>query len=103
MSEKIYPKGIRTFKPHENAPPFVKGSLIITPSEIVKFCEENKNLMRDYNGVPQLRCQLLDGDNGIYVNVDTYGLDVEKQDTPAPQHNANDIPPAPEDDLDLPF
>lgn len=76
MSEtKIYPKGIRTFKPHENAPEFVKGALIITPSELLKFCEENKELMTEYNGTPQLKCQILHGDNGIYITVDTWKKD----------------------------
>lgn len=96
MSEKIYPKGIRTFKPHENAPSFVKGALIITPSELLKFCDENKHLLKDYNGVPQLRCQLLDGDNGLYVSVDTYGLDSQQSAQPQPQQSGT---PAPEDDL----
>ena len=72
MSEKIYPKGLRTFKPHENAPEFVKGTLIITPTELVQFCEENEHLMRSYNDTPQLRCQMLHGDNGIYITVDTW-------------------------------
>ena len=95
MSEKIYPKGIRTFKPNENAPDFVKGALIITPSELVKFCEENKHLMSDYNGTPQLRCQILDGDNGLYVNVDTW-----KKET-----SQNEVPPSKpqDDDQDFPF
>ena len=72
MSEKIYPKGLRTFKPNENAPDFVKGTLIITPSELVQFCEEKKELMTDYKGTPQLKCQILEGDKGIYFVVDTY-------------------------------
>lgn len=71
-NEKIYPKGIRTFKPHENAPEFVKGALIITPTELISFCDENPQLMTEYNGTPQLKCQMLHGDNGIYITVDTW-------------------------------
>ena len=74
MTDKktIYPSGLRTFKPHENAPDFVKCALIITPSEIVKFCDDNPELMTEYNGVKQLKCQMLDGENGIYISVDTW-------------------------------
>jgi len=92
MSETIYPKGLRTFKPNENAPDFVKGALIVTPSELAQFCEENKQYMSDYKGTSQLRCQILDGNDGIYISVDTWKKD-EQQGKPEV-----DIP-APEDDL----
>lgn len=70
--EKIYPKGLRTFAPREGAPDFVKGTLIITPNELVKFCKENEQYLSDYNGSKQLKCQMLEGDKGIYLVVDTY-------------------------------
>ena len=75
MSETIYPKGIRVFKPNENAPDFVKGTVIITMNELFTFCKENENLLSEYNGNKQLKCQLLDGNNGIYMSVDTWKPD----------------------------
>jgi hypothetical protein len=72
MSETIYPKGIRVFKPHDNAPDFVKGTVIITMNELFTFCKENENLLSEYNGNKQLKCQLLDGDKGMYMSVDTW-------------------------------
>lgn len=74
MSEKkvIYPAGIRTFKPHEKAPDFVKGTLIISLNEFVKFCKDNPELLTEYNGAKQLKCQMLDGKFGISIEVDTW-------------------------------
>lgn len=70
--EKIYPKGLMVFKPHEKAPDFVKGTLMITPNELIKFCKENINLMTEYKGNKQLKCQILEGDKGLYFVVDTW-------------------------------
>ena len=77
-SKTIYPKGLRVFKPHEKAPDFVKGTLLVTPNELVKFCKENLNLMTEYKGNKQLKCQILDGKNGLYVAVDTYKSDAKR-------------------------
>ena len=79
MSETIYPKGIRVFPKHQNAPDFVKGTVIITPNELFTFCKENVQLMTEYNGQKQLRCQLLDGNNGLYMSVDTYKPEAKKE------------------------
>ena len=73
--ETIYPKGIRIFPKHQNAPDFVKGTVIITMNELFKFCKENESLLTEYNGNKQLKCQLLDGNNGLYMAVDTYKPD----------------------------
>jgi hypothetical protein len=47
MSEntKIYPKGISFFNPRQNAPSWVKGSVIITPNELFKWLKENESLL----------------------------------------------------------
>jgi len=71
-NEKIYVKGLRTFKPNEKAPDFVKGTLIISPNELMEFLRENEGMMTDYKGTKQLRCQILDGNNGLYFTVDTF-------------------------------
>ena len=73
MTDKIYPKGIRVFGPHEKAPAFVKGSVIITLNELVKFCKENPQLLTEYNGEKQLRLQMQDArTGGLTFVVDTY-------------------------------
>lgn len=76
MSEKkIYPKGLITFKPHEKAPDFVKGTLMITLNDLITFCKENDNLLTEYKGKKQLKCQILEGDKGLYFVVDTWKAD----------------------------
>lgn len=72
MADKIYPKGLRGFKPHATAPEFVLGTLIITPSELTGWMNENASLATDYKGTPQFRCQILKGDNGPYIVLDQY-------------------------------
>ena len=70
--EKIYVKGLRTFAKNEKAPDFVLGTLIITPNELVQWLKENEQYLTDYKGTKQLKCQILNGDKGIYFTVDTW-------------------------------
>lgn len=70
--EKIYPKGLMVFKPNQNAPIFVKASVVITPSELLKFIDANSSLLSEYKGNSQLRLQLLENEKGLYFVVDTY-------------------------------
>jgi Zn/Cd-binding protein ZinT len=71
-TEKIYVAGFRTFPKHEKSPDFVLGSLLITPNELFKFIKENSQYLTDYKGEKQLKCQILQGKNGINFVVDTY-------------------------------
>ena len=93
MSDKIYPKGLRVFPPHANAPEFVKGTLIVTPRELIDFCKERAELLTDYKGTKQLKCQILEGDKGIYFQVDTWKPELRQ----APQMGEDD------DNEPLPF
>lgn len=71
-NEKIYAKGLIAFKPNNNAPSFVKASVVITPDTLLEWLQSNKNLLTDYKGQPQLKLQLLENDKGLYFAVDTY-------------------------------
>lgn len=72
MSEKIYPKGIMCFQKNEKAPDFVLGTMVINPNQLMAWLRENEGLMSEYKGEKQLRCQVLNGNKGIYLQVDTY-------------------------------
>ena len=91
MSETIYPKGLRTFPPRDEAPDFVKGTLIVTPSELNRFCADNPNLMTDYKGTPQLRLNILlnKNDRGVNLNVDTWRPDANQQPETPPEVDGN--------------
>ena len=72
MAETIYPKGLRTFPPREDAPDYVKSVCLVTINELVRFCKENPDYMSDYKGEPQLKLKILEGKKGLYFAVDTY-------------------------------
>lgn len=85
MSEtkvKVYPKGVRIFEPHSNAPDFVKGEMIIGIEELIEFCKgEGKDYLTDYKGVSQIKLSLLQGDKGLYTVVNTWKpKEAEKED-----------------------
>lgn len=87
MSDKVYPKGVRVFNPRQGAPVFVKGSIVITPNELYKFLKENEHLMTEYKNEKQIKLNLLEGDNGLYLVVDTY-----KKNDNAPEPKTDDLP-----------
>jgi len=72
MSETIYPAGIMIFPPNDNVPDFVRGTVIITIKVLADFCMANENLMTEYKGAKQLKCDLLMGKKGLYLKVNNY-------------------------------
>ena len=92
MSEKVYPKGLRTFAPREGAPDFVLGTLIITPRDLIEFIKERPDLLTEYNGQKQLRCNMLNGDKGLYLQVDTWKPDPNQRPEPHPEADGNNEP-----------
>jgi hypothetical protein len=74
MAETIYPKGIRTFKKHENAPDFVLGTVVITLKELREWAlDEGSKYLTDYKGEKQLRLQATKAmDGSLSLKVDTW-------------------------------
>lgn len=73
MAEKIFPEGVRLFKPRKGAPAFVKGSIVITPNALIAWLKKNPDYLKEYNGEKQLSLDLLESkDGGLYVAVNTY-------------------------------
>lgn len=81
MADKVYPKGVMVFSPRANAPEFVKGSIVISLNELVKFCKENPVLLTEYKGEKQLKLQLKEGNKGLYAEVDTYQPGAKKEES----------------------
>ena len=67
--EQKFPKGIRAFKPRENAPQFVVSELVIDPKELVQYCKDNQNLLSDYKGTEQLKLTVLLSKDGTKHNI----------------------------------
>ena len=91
-TEKVYPKGIIAFKPNEKAPEFVKGSVLITPTDLIEWLKENDSYMTDYKGKSQIKLQLLENEKGLYFCVDTFS-----------PKTSNPKPSAEKSSVDLPF
>lgn len=73
MADQIMPEGFRIFNKHQNAPDFVKGSIVISLNEFYAFCKAHPELQTDYDGKKQLKLQLLESKAGkLYATVDTY-------------------------------
>ena len=78
--EKIYPKGIMTFDPNENAPEFVLGTVIITPEKLIDWCNENSKYLTKYKGDTQIKLNCLKSQKGgIYFTVDTWKPEKKEQ------------------------
>ena len=71
-NEKIYPEGIITFPPNQNAPDFVKGKMIITLKDFFEWSKTQEQYFKEYNGQKQLAFDIKVGDKGLYFQLDTY-------------------------------
>lgn len=100
---KIYPDGIRVFSPRQNSPDFVKGSIVITPNALVAWLKENAHLLSEYKGEKQITLDLLDGNKGLYVAVNTYKKDNQQNTTQSKSPAKTTYPPIGDDDSGLPF
>jgi len=86
---KIYPKGISFFPPKENAPSWVKGSLIITPRQLIEWLKENESvLVQNEKYGKQLRLQVTDKG----VQVDTWKPNAEAKPKGNEPNDENPLP-----------
>lgn len=46
MADKVFPEGIRVFKPNEKAPAFVKGEIVLKKSELAKWIKDQPEEVR---------------------------------------------------------
>ena len=94
MAENKLLNGVRLFKPRDNAPDFVIASGVITPDDLVAFCNENPDLMSEYQGKQQIRIQVLRSRAGDpYIAVDAWKPNTEAgQPNAATQKAAEDLP-----------
>lgn len=98
--EKKLPEGIRVFNPHANAPDFVIASVVVTPDALMMFCQDNPDLLSEYNGLKQIRLQLLKSQAGkLYMAVDTYKKEGNYSAPPKNSTSGYDMSEPPIDDL----
>lgn len=77
--EQVFPEGIALFNPHENAPDFVLGKMIISKDKLQEWLDNDGEQFLHDGGKKygqQLKLDILKSKSGdVYVKVDTYGLD----------------------------
>ena len=70
MADIKFAEGIRFFKPHSNAPDFVKGAISIDRDEFIRWASDQKV---DENG--RIKLDLKKSKEGnLYLSVNEYGL-----------------------------
>lgn len=84
--EKVFPEGVRAFAPRNGAPEFVKGSIIITPNDLVAWLKKNPDLLNEHEGKKQISLDLLEGKKGYYLSVNTFKSNSKKAEA------ADDLP-----------
>ena len=96
---KIKPEGIIFFPARDGSPDFVKSKMLITPKVFIAWAKTMIEHASDYKGDKQLKFDLLHGDYGYYLGLDTW-----KPDPNANKGAATLITPVDkEEEDDLPF
>jgi len=76
MSEvKLIPgkdEGVVIFKPNNNAPDFVLGDFLIKPKLFQQWLRSIAKYATEHEGEAQLKLQILNGDYGPYLKLNTY-------------------------------
>lgn len=71
--KKIYPKGIMAFSKSEKQPDFVKGAIIITPDELVKWLRgDGAAHLVDSKFGKQLKLQITEYEGKFSLSVDNW-------------------------------
>ena len=84
--EQKFPKGIRAFKPRENAPQFIVTELVVNAKELFEYTMQNQSLLTDYKGESQLKLTVMVSKDGTKHNI-----------------QVNTFKPNPKGETDLPF
>lgn len=73
-TEKVYPKGIRTFKAGDKAPSFILGTIVIDVDEFQDWLRTTgREYVTQYQDKDQIKLTVLQSDKtGINIQVDTY-------------------------------
>lgn len=73
MADKVFPEGVRVFKPRNGAPTYVKGSIVITPNDFVAWLKANPDLLSEYKGKKQVSLDIMESKEGkYYLSVNTH-------------------------------
>ena len=69
----VFVDGLNVFTPNENAPEWIKADMVINPTQLVKWLEQNDQYLREGKRGLELRLQIKKSAQGkLYAAVDTY-------------------------------
>ena len=69
----IFVDGLNAYTPNDNAPDWVKASMVINPSKLVKWLQQNDDYLKEGKHGLELRLQIKQSAQGkLYASVDTY-------------------------------
>ena len=92
----IFVDGLNVFTPSDNAPDWIKADMVINPTKLVKWLEQNDQYLKEGKHGLEIRLQIKQSAQGkLYAAVDTY----------EPKLKAEVISKQPvvEEESDLPF
>ena len=69
----VFIDGLNVFTPNEKAPDFVKASLVINPTKLIKWLTDNQDHLNEGEYGLELRTQIKESKQGkLYASVDTF-------------------------------
>ena len=69
----VFIDGLNVFTPGEKAPDFVKASMVINPTKLIKWLQENDQHLKEGEHGLELRTQIKESKQGkLYASVDTF-------------------------------
>ena len=91
----VFVDGLNIYTPSENAPEWVKADMVINPTQLVKWLEQNDQYLREGKRGLELRLQIKQSAQGkLYASVDTYQPKLKEEVTskPQPVETEDDLP-----------
>jgi|DEB0MinimDraft_6_1074348.scaffolds.fasta_scaffold12161_8 cytochrome c-type biogenesis protein CcmE len=102
----VFVDGLNVFQPNENAPDWIKADMVINPTQLVKWLEQNDQHLREGKRGLELRLQIKKSAQGkLYASVDTFKpkKEVTLNGDMANQFNESQSITANGEEEDLPF
>ena len=92
----IFVDGLNVYTPSENAPDWIKADMVINPTKLVKWLEQNDQYLKEGKHGLEIRLQIKQSAQGkLYAAVDTY--------EPKLKAEVTSKQPVVEEEGDLPF
>ena len=76
----VFVDGLNVYTPNENAPEWVKADMVLNPSKLVKWLQQNDDYLKEGKHGLELRLQIKQSAQGkLYASVDTYETKLKEE------------------------